>query len=403
MPLVDEENSISTATTSIVTATTSSATLDQSSPPAIQALTEITSTQEKLNKAQQSLDDIIKALDENPSMISQVARYWESLSTIQRITAGALLVAPTLATGFVVNLAAVFAISSSAGLTVAMGGAVLDEHNYYNALGIQRVKAGVSTLGKILQATILALDKVRQDFTSAITRFQEENARLNQLVTSLDESIWKLTKDVEGHQTTEKFLQDQIAKLEEVQKSLQGSQQEQSELFKKNQVDLDNYRNDYPKIQKKLHDTLEELGQAKQSLGAEVAKAKVVAQTLQTTVSKLVNNTIKDGQQKEAFQAKLQQFLEKSDADLMEFADTMSATQKELDDVKSQLASRNNEYSELLARQEKQLQELTLLVNQLRNESRVPVEYLIRYGFLTNPISDKQQDFVAPTAITAAV
>jgi len=369
------------------------------------SLSEIEATQANLRAVKENLREIIDAIVQDKSILSQAAAYWGDLNPLQRLATGAAVIAaPTVIAGFIVSFGAIIAIGSATSLAYAASGAVLDDHNRYNVNVIDRLKKGILSMADVLEVTINALDNIRQKFKEELDKFKTENQKLTENISLLTEELDSLSNQVEVFIKTEQILRSVINGFEKTIESLKNSENNQTELMQKTQKELEQVKREYNTSKSQLKEKIDEINTVKESLGLEVTKAKQVVTTLQTTVKTLAGAVINDEAQRSTFQKKLEGFLNTTESNFSEFAGKLSETEKELASVKEALATRNEEYDLLLKRQKNQIERFDKLLTQIEQEHLLPPQSSIGQllgttGFYKHKEGREQQETSQPTPV----
>ncbi|MCW8400287.1 hypothetical protein OQJ26_16010 [Legionella sp. PATHC038] len=333
--------------------------LDPKSPPAdLDSLQSIALTQEHLIQVKKSLGAIVDSLQANPSLISQAAAFWGELPLWQRILGGVALSGPTLIIGAAAHIGILVTISGVSALAYTTSGIVLDDHHYHTKNITQKLKEGIFGVAEILELTIGALDSIRKKLAAEIDKFKAENEKLAHNITRLNEEVETLSAQVEVYVETEKLLRKTKEKLEETNSALKQDLQKQNEQFQANQKALLIAQDEHSKCLLLLSQKTSELSDVRQSMGAELEKAKKIATSLEGTVKVLSSAAISDSSQRQAFQEKLNNFLTDKAANFDQVAERMSKAESELSMVKSELKASTERFNKLLELQEKQLQRL---------------------------------------------
>ncbi len=336
------------------------------------SLEQIATTQKQLSQVKESLGDIIDSIAQNQSMVTKAASFWAKLSMLERVAFGAVFTGPTLAAGAIAHIGILLAISGVTLVSYTAGGIVLDDHNRYNEKIAERLKAGIFGLADVLEVTISALDTIRIKFNEEINKFKEQNLKLTENVFQLTEQVENLTDQVEVFIATETMLRTTKDELEKVIADLHSSVDQNSEQINHSQKELDKVKKDYEKSQTQLSEKIVELSTVRTTLGLEVEKAKKVASTLQGTVQTLAGSVIDNDKQRDAFQTRLNSFLNNKEASFDQVADRVCQAEKELAQVKEELKQSNERYKELLDRQEKQVERLEKIESAVIEEQLKP-------------------------------
>ncbi|ASQ45210.1 LegC2/C7 family Dot/Icm T4SS effector [Legionella clemsonensis] len=324
-------------------------------------LAKIIITQEQLTQIKQSLGSIIDTMQQNDSLFSRAATFWGQLPLWQKIVGGIVLTVPTLAAGIAAHIGILLAISGVTVIAYTASGIVLDDHHSCNKNIADRLKQGIFSLADILEITISALDKIRENLAKEINRFRAENNRLAKTIDNFNAQMESLTNQVEVLTATAELLKQQKEDLEKATEKLNRTVQENEGLLKSNQEELSQLKKDYEKNKLHLSEKIGELAEVRASLGLEVQKAKQIAAALQGTVNTLSDTVISDGDQRIAFQQRLETFLTDEKLSFASVAERICKAERELAEVKEELKRSNERYEQLLRRQEIQVNRLEKL------------------------------------------
>lgn len=319
------------------------------------SLDKIITTQNQLSKVKDSLGSIVDTIADNPSLFTRAATAWGELPLWQKIAGGILLSGPTVAVGLFAHVGMLLVVGGVTAITYTAGGIVLDDHHSCNVNIAERLKEGIFSLADVLQITIDALDKIRQALANEIEKFKMENFRLQENINNLGDQVESLSTQVLLYIDTEKLLRKTKDELEITSKTLQNSVDEQSTLLKENSKELEQIKKDYARSQEQLSDKVAELHGVREKMTAELEKAKKVGSTLQGALQTLTGTVLEDKQHRESYEQRLKTFLTEENASFDQVAERISKTEEELAAVKDELRRTNDEYRELLARQEAQV------------------------------------------------
>ncbi|KTC84860.1 LegC2/C7 family Dot/Icm T4SS effector [Legionella brunensis] len=331
-------------------------------------LAQIAISQQQLGQIKQSLGTIIDTMQQNDSLISRAANFWGELPLWQKIVGGIVLTVPTLAAGIAAHVGILLAISGVTVIAYTASGIVLDDHHTCNKNIADRLKQGIFSLADILEITIAALDKIRENLAKEIDRFRDENKRLTNTVDELGYQVESLSNQVELLIATEELLRKSKDELEHTTEQLQKTVQDNDKLLKANHDELTQVKKEYATNRTQLSEKVKELAEVRTSMSLEIQKTKLIAATLKGTVDTLSDTVIEDSEQRKGFQERLETFLKDEKSSFASIADRICKTETELSLVKSELVfvkeelNRSNErYEQLLLRQEQQVDRLEKL------------------------------------------
>ncbi|HHM2297796.1 TPA: LegC2/C7 family Dot/Icm T4SS effector [Legionella anisa] len=312
-------------------------------------------TQNKIQKIKVDLNQLIQAMNQNPSLLSQAANLWNKIPLWQKITAGAVLTVPLLLIGLMANLAALITLSIVTAIVYTASSFLLDNHQSQNTDNSEQLNAGISSLVELLDTVISTLDLLREQLAIEIDAFQKENERLTESVQQFCEQIKKLKSQISELNDTEKALRATQIELELTAKTLKGSIEEQSQVLENTQKELEQVVMAYKDNQNQLSDKIKELDDIKLKMGKEVEQARAVGLVLSGTVETFSNMVIQDKEQRAAFQKRLEDFLNNEEKSFIEVAERICEAERKLSVVTKQLEQSNQRYRRLLDRQEQQI------------------------------------------------
>lgn len=312
-------------------------------------------TQNKIQKIKADLNQLIQSMNNNPSLLSRAASFWNEIPLWQKISAGIVLTVPLLMIGIMANLAALITLSIVTGIVYTVSHILLENHQSQNTDNIEHLKAGISSLVDLLDSVISTLELLREQLAIEIDAFQKENARLTQNVDQFCEQINTLKSEIIDLTDTEKALRATQVELEHTATTLKGSNDEQSQLLENTQKQLEQVVQAYKENQNQLSDKIKELDDIKEKMGKEVEQARAIGLVLSGTVETFSNMVIQDKEQRAAFQKRLEDFLTNKEKSFVEIADRICDAERKLSVVTKQLEESNQRYRKLLDRQEQQI------------------------------------------------
>ena len=315
----------------------------------------IITTQNKIQKIKADLNQLIQAMNQNPSLLSRAASFWNEIPLWQKISAGAVLTVPLLMIGLMANLAALITLSIVTGIVYTVSHILLENHQSQNTDNIEGLKAGISSLVDLLDSVISTLEILREQLAIEIESFQNENAHLTENVEQFCEQIKILKSQISELTDTETKLRATQIELELTAATLKGSIEEQSQALENNQKELVKVAQEYKENQNQLSDKIKKLDDIKVKMGKEVEQARAVGLVLSGTVETFSNMVIQGKEQRAAFQKRLEEFLTNKEKSFVEVADRICDAERKLSVVTKQLEESNQRYRKLLDRQEQQI------------------------------------------------
>ncbi len=315
----------------------------------------IVTTQNKIQKIKADLNQLIQAMNQNPSLLSRAASFWNEIPLWQKITAGVVVTVPLLMIGLMANLVALITLSIVTGIVYTVSHILLENHQSQNTDNIEGLKAGISSLADLLDSVISTLELLREQLAIEIDAFQKENARLTVNIEQFSEQIKSLKSQINELTDTEKALRATQIELEFTAKTLKGSLEGQSQALENTQKELEQVVKAYKENQNQLSDKIKQLDDIKEKMGKEVEQARAVGLVLSGTVETFSNMVIQDKEQRAAFQKRLEEFLNNKEKSFVEVADRICEAEHKLSVVTKQLEESNQRYRKLLDRQEQQI------------------------------------------------
>ena len=185
-------------------------------------LASIASSNELLIQVRNSLSAIVDSLEENPSILTRLAKTWGTMSWLERISVGLALSAPKMAVGIIADVVFLIALSGLSASAYITGGVVLQDHLDHTQVVTKKIKEGIFGIADVLVLTISALDAIRQKLSIEVNRFKDENGRLHSNVNELSEQIDILRVQIESNMLTEQYLRQTQAELQSTATSLKA-------------------------------------------------------------------------------------------------------------------------------------------------------------------------------------
>lgn len=315
-------------------------------------LASITSSNELLIQVRNSLSAIVDSLEENPSILTRLAKTWGTMSWLERISVGIALSAPTMAVGVIANVGFLVALSGLSAGAYITSGVVLQDHLDHTQVVTKKIKEGIFGIADVLVLTISALDAIRQKLSIEVERFKDENGRLHDNVNGLSEQIDILRVQIESNMLTEQYLRQTQVELQSTATSLKTNMEKNQQLYDETIVELEKTNAAHNKINDRLNGQVAELEQRREALTIEVQNVKALATTLQGTVETLSSVVINDKQQRQDFQKRLDGFLQNGSQSFVDFAKRIGKTEAELQSVKLQLEQSLQRHANLMQQQE---------------------------------------------------
>ncbi|BCA94634.1 membrane protein [Legionella antarctica] len=321
-------------------------------------INQILVTQHNVEQIKKNIERLIEAQAQNPSLFSRISQYWGTLPLWKKISAGVILIAPTLIIGIAAQVPVLLTICFFTLFTYSLFSYLFDNHHNQNEANAHRLQKSISSLVDTLESVIVSLTLLHEQLAEQIELFQQENEHLTLQISQLTEQIVTLSNQTKQLMETEHNLRTTQKELEQSSKTLESSLTQQSELLQKSQKKLVKVTQDYEKTQSELSEKVIELSHIKVAMNLAVEKAKHTVGTLQGTVEMLTNNVIADGERRSSFQQRLNDFLNNKEKSFDQVAERICDAEHKLAFLSERLKDCNLRYQELLDQQEHHVERL---------------------------------------------
>ncbi|WP_428412050.1 LegC2/C7 family Dot/Icm T4SS effector, partial [Legionella sp.] len=280
-------------------------------------LESIAPSNELLIQVRNSLDAIIDSLEQNPSILTSITKYWGSLSLWEKIFGGILVTTPTLVIGVAANVGFLITLSGLSAGAYITSGVVFEDHYENTKIITEKLKKGVFEIADVLVLTIQSLDIIRQKLASEVEKFQQENTRLTLNINKLSDETYDLSVQIESYMITEKHLRQNKEQLElraeELKKDLVLNQQQ----YETTANEIEALKQQHERCTQLLTLQIDELTVKRKELEDELEKTRKLTSTLQVAVQTLSSTVINDAQQRDAFQKRLEYFVKNKEKRLL--------------------------------------------------------------------------------------
>lgn len=363
----------------------------------VTGLESIASSNELLIQVRNSLNAIIDSLEQNPSILSSLTKYWGELPWWQRIIMGILVSGPTLVIGVAANIGFLITLSGLSAGAYITSGVVLEDHHQHTKVITQKLKEGVFEIADVLVLTISALDTIRQKLAVEVQKFQEENLRLKSSITLLSEQTYSLTMQIKSSIVTEKHLRQTKIELEKTAATLKQELTNNSQQYEETIKQIELLKQDHDKCTNALTADIKELTMKRKELEGELQKTKGLAIMLQGAVQTLSSTVINDAQQRENFQARLEDFVKNKEKSFTDFVDRICKTESELASVKMELKESLERHNSLMSQQSELIERLELIDRFISEapatrDGKINIHALCEHGFITKTIKDTSEE-----------
>lgn len=311
-------------------------------------LAKIAITKEIFEQIKKSLAETVKSMEKNPSMFSRAAEFWGELPMWQKIIGGLVLTLPTLIIGIATHIGFLLAICGVTTVTYAAGGIILDDHHKCSTSTTESLQKGILGLADLLELTINALNVIREQLAKEVAKFTQENTKLEESIHVLSAHIDSLDAQVRAASKMTEALVDTKNDIMEASNLLkEGINQEKSRL-EQSHLKLERISEAYGSSQTELANKMGEVTQIKTALATEVSRARMIIDTLQSSISDLSKVAIGSEEQRQAFQRKLDVFLSDTETSFHQVVERICDAEKKLVRVQKELERANERYFELL-------------------------------------------------------
>ncbi|WP_298627904.1 LegC2/C7 family Dot/Icm T4SS effector [uncultured Legionella sp.] len=324
------------------------------------SLAEIEENEQSVATIKALIDSIIDSIAQNQSMLTRAALFWGKLPLWQKIGVGLLLIAPTLILGIVLHISLLIIISALTLITFVPTSLALDNHYEHDEQVTDQLKDSMTIMATSLESVLDTMEHLRSKLAHQIDNFHQENERLINGIISLSSQIDKLTTKSKELAKTEQELRAIQVDLENLDKTLRISVEEQTERLTKNQQEIDSTSQAFKANQDELAKTTQELDAVRKNLGKVIEDNQNVTQIMKETVEKLAKLFILDDQTRNEFQLKLDDFLTNKEKTFNEIAARIYKANQQLSLTRDELNRTNLRYESLLKRQTEQLNKLDM-------------------------------------------
>lgn len=355
----------------------------------------LTITEDIFKKINENLIAIIKSMEKNPSIFARIAKSWGELPLWQKILGGVTLTVPMLIIGIVANIGFLLALCGITAVIYAGSGILLDDHHNCNTSATESLTKGILGLAELLELTIMALDAIRQKLEQEVNNFTLENEKLHTNVNELHTKIAQLDVEIKATHELALALEKTKTELEQTTTNLTSKITEQSDLLDAHQQQLKLITEAYHSSQMELDKKIEELGQVKLDLEAELSIANALAQTLGATLQDVTASLIGDKEQQKEMHQRITTFLNHKEASFASVATRICAAEEQLQQRTAELERCNTQYKENLEEQARQIQQLKAII-QKPPKKIVVSDKLSKMGVFAVDIPDPISPMTAP-------
>ncbi|MDR3504072.1 MAG: hypothetical protein P4L79_15995 [Legionella sp.] len=350
-------------------------------------LESIAPSNELLIQVRKSLGDIIDSLEQNPSILTSITKYWGSLSLWEKIFGGILITGPTLVVGVAANVGFLVTLSGLSAGAYITSGIVFEDHFENTKIITEKLKQGVFEVADVLVLTIRSLDIIRQKLATEVEKFQQENTRLTDNINKLSDETYDLSVQIESYMITEKHLRQTKEQLEQTAEELKKDLGLNQKKYDTAVNEISTLKQQHERCTQLLTLQVDDLTIKRKQLEEELEKTRKLTSTLQVAVHTLSSTVINDAQQRDVFQKRLENFVKNNEQGFTQVADRIYTVEAELISVKKQLEESLKRHEELMKTQEKLIERLELIDQlvpeaPLTRDSKINIDALCTYGFL---------------------
>ncbi|WP_133135184.1 LegC2/C7 family Dot/Icm T4SS effector [Legionella rowbothamii] len=350
-------------------------------------LESIAPSNELLIQVRNSLEAIIDSLEQNPSILTSITKYWGSLSLWEKIFGGLLVTGPTLVVGVAANVGFLITLSGLSAGAYITGGIVFEDHFENTKIITEKLKRGVFEIADVLVLTIRSLDIIRQKLTTEVEKFQEENKRLTSNINKLSDEVSDLSVQIESYMITEKHLRQTKEQLEHTAEELKIDLGRNQQKYDTAVNEISSLQKHHERCTQLLTLQVDELTVKRKQLEDELEKTRKLTSTLQVAVQTLSSTVINDAQQRDAFQERLEKFVKNKEQSFTQVADRICSAESELISVKKRLEESLKQHEELMEKQNQLIIRLEM-IDQLvpappeTRDDKININALCAHGFL---------------------
>jgi cell division septum initiation protein DivIVA len=332
------------------------ATARVSSPPALVPTTlddqikMFMTTKERVEHIKRQITKATNDLEAPPSIIGRLARFWGSRPLWQKAVGSVLVVGSFIAAGIFFSIPALIIAGATFAAVIILGGLLLEDEYRANKKIKEKVQKSMSGLADVLGSIILSLDNVSTLMATEVDKFQKENKKLSEKIGELEDTI-------------EKF-KEQVTALSKVEKTISTSSDKMTKTAEEYEAQL-----------AALTLKIEELEGIRQSLAERNKQLSAVGNVLQQTVSTFTDAALADASAKEAFQARLQAFVDNTEVSFDRIAERICEAERELVAVTAALNHSNERYEELLDKHDVQITLFEELIARKKLELHLPANW----------------------------
>ncbi|USQ12711.1 hypothetical protein J2N86_08295 [Legionella lytica] len=364
-------------------------------------LESIAPSNELLIQVRKSLEAIIDSLEQNPSILTSITKFWGNLSLWEKIFGGILITGPTLVIGVAANVGFLVTLSGLSAGAYITSGVVFEDHFENTKRITEKLKQGVFEVADVLVLTIRSLDIIRQKLATEVEKFQQENSRLTLNITKLSDETYDLSVQIESYMITEKHLRQTKEQLEETATELKKDLSLNQEQYETAVREIGTLKQEHERCTLLLRQQVDELTVKRKQLEEELEKTRKLTSTLQVAVQTLSSTVINDSQQRDIFQKRLENLVKNEEQHFTQVVDRFCATESELVSVKKQLEDSLKLQQELMEKQNQLIKRLEL-IDQLVPESpmtrdnKINIDALCTYGIMAKTVEKPEAKHQQP-------
>jgi DNA repair exonuclease SbcCD ATPase subunit len=291
-------------------------------------------TQDIFNRIRAALLLTIQSMEKNPSIISRAAEFWEPLPLWQKIIGGATLTLPMLILGLCFHIGFLLALCGVTTIIYTGSSIILDDHHKCSMSVSKDLAKGILGLASLLELTITALDKIRQQLADEVAKFSAENNRLHENVNNLKNRIKELGIEIAAAAELSKGLKTTKDELEKTVSEIKEKLGVQSEQLTRAQNELDKASEEYKTAEQQMTNRINELTTIKAELQTELEQLKKITNEISNSFNEALSNlTSLDENERKEYEKRLADFIanEASFTAIMASENKLKATQEEFE------------------------------------------------------------------------
>lgn len=287
------------------------------------SLGRLTSANDQLSKIEEYLNSVIDSLHDNPSFLTRVANRWGELPGWAKIVGGIVFFGIFFTLGILAHLVVIIAITAVTATGFTISSVMLDDHYKASKRSKDTLKSGMLSLGNLLKSTIMALDKICEQLVVEVDKFKQENNRLAEYVSLINEDLRTLHSEMDALSGTKEALTALELKFEKTSM-------------------------DYEAFNRLLKERIDELERIKIKMASQMKEQEGMVSLLQGTLETFSAKLFGDEADKSQFLQKMRDFIQDGSASFATIADRICQAETELLRTQHALEESNKRYDQLI-------------------------------------------------------